>query len=302
MDDNRIVIAGASGFVGSALTAALRDRGYRVESLTRSDNPERDQIAWDPAHGRIDASRLAGARAVVTLAGASIAGGLWTRKRKTVLMDSRVDTTSTLAKAIASIENRPQVFVSTSAVGFYGNRPGETLTEQSARGDGFLADVCESWEGAAEPARTEGVRVVHPRFGLVLDGNGGVLPIMVMPFLVGLGGKFGDGQQFMSWIALTDLVEILVRSIEDDSLIGPVNAVAPEPVRNAEFTSALGAAMKRPTFMTIPKKAATLIGGELVKDLLLPDQRAIPARLLEGGFEFRFPTVQSCLKAAFSDE
>lgn len=296
-----IVIAGGSGFVGTALARSLRDNGHTVTILTRGKPASADQSQWDPQRRVIAPGVIESADAVVNLAGASIAGGYWTQQRKHQILQSRLDATRTLAEAIAAADSKPAVFVSASAVGFYGDRPGEELTEQAQEGDGFLADVCRQWEGAADVARVAGVRVVHPRFGLVLSGEGGMLPIMKWPFRLGLGGKIG-GAQHMAWVDLRDLVRILRLAIESDGMKGPVNAVAPTSTTNAQFTRAMGEALNRPTVIPIPAKLASLAGGELVRELLLPDQHVIPGVLQDSGFAWDRPTIYHSLAAAFRQQ
>jgi uncharacterized protein (TIGR01777 family) len=295
----RIAITGASGFVGSRLVKRLEAQGDDVYRLVRRVPASAHEIHWNPATGAIDANGLEGMDAVVNLAGVSIARGLWTAKRKKAIRDSRVDGTALLARTLASLETPPSVLVSTSAVGYYGDSGDRVLTETSQAGTDFLADVCVEWESAAKPAAIAGIRVVHPRFGLVLGRDAGILPIMSLPFKMGVGGKIGDGRQYMSWIWIDDLVKILVSSIENPTLVGAVNAVAPEPVTSAEFTKAMGRALKRPTFMTVPAFAAKAVGGEMVQQLILVSQRAIPERLQRTGFAFSYPTIDGALAAAF---
>lgn len=296
--DKHIVIAGASGFVGSALVPRMREQGWKVTELVRSEPRGSDQVRWDPQSGDVDTDTIASADVVINLAGVSIAGGLWTKKRKELIRNSRIDATTTLANAIAAAPSKPKVFINTSAIGFYGSRPGEILTEESSAGEGFLADVCVEWEAAADPARDAGVRVVHPRFGVVFGGSGGMLPVISLPFKFGVGGKIG-GDQYMGWIDVHDLVRIFPFLIEHEGIEGPVNATAPNPVTNAEFTNAMGKALHRPTIIPVPKKIAELAGGELAQDLLLTDQRVVPQVLERAGFVFDRPRIQQSLDQAF---
>lgn len=295
----RIAITGASGLVGSRLVARLEGRGDEVYRLVRSGPTSGRDIHWNPGGGVIDKAALEGMDAVVHLAGASIAGGLWTEKRKRLIRSSRVDGTALLSQALATLEQPPKVLVSASAVGYYGDGGQRMLSETAPSGDDFLAEVCREWENAARPASEAGIRVVHPRLGLVLDGDGGILPLMSIPFRLGAGGEIGGGGQFMSWIMLDDLVEILVDSIDNGGLAGPINAVAPNPVTNREFTKAMGRALKRPTFMKVPAFAARAVGGQLVEQLILVSQRVVPTELAEAGFTFRYPTIDAALGAAF---
>lgn len=294
-----ILIAGASGFVGTALSAALRSQGHDVVELVRSQPRNENQRFWQPSEHRIDQALIDNADIVINLAGASIAGGWWTEKRKHLILQSRLDCTTTLADAIARAARKPELFISTSAVGYYGSRPGEILTERSCAGDDFLADVCMQWEAASDPARDAGVRVVHPRFGLVLSGTGGMLPLIKKPFQFAIGGRIG-GDQYMSWIDLHDLLRAMEFVIANDSVGGPVNFVAPNPVTNAEFTKAMGTALHRPTIVPVPKPVAGLLGGELVQQLLLADQRVLPIVLSDASFQFQRPTIEETLVAAFA--
>lgn len=293
-----VLIAGGTGFIGTALSASLRSRGYEVITLVRSAPRGADQRQWDPARRQIDRDLVEQVDVVINLAGASIAGGWWTAKRKNLILQSRLDSTSTLAAAIAAAERKPAVFVSGSAVGYYGDRADMTLTEASSKGEMYLSDVCDQWEHAADPARESGVRVVHPRLGVVLNGKGGMLPLIAIPFKVGVGGKIG-GNQYMAWVDLDDLVNAFHHIIDHEEFAGPVNVVAPESTTNAQFTKAMGKALHRPTIIPVPKAAASLAGGQLADELLLPDQHVVPQKLLESGFVFDFPDIESALGHAF---
>lgn len=295
-----IVISGASGFVGSALIPVLREKGWQVTQLVRSAPKSGDQVQWNPESGEVDDETIASADVVINLAGASIAGGWWTEKRKQLIRKSRIDATSTLANAIARASSKPEVFINSSAIGYYGNRPGEVLTEDSPAGEGFLSDVCVEWEAAADPARDAGVRVVHPRLGVVFDGKGGMLPLIKLPFKFGIGGKIG-GDQYMGWIDLHDLVRIFPFLVENEEIEGPVNAAAPNSMTNAEFTKAMGKALNRPTVIPVPKKIAAIAGGELVQDLLLADQHVKPQVLEEAGFVFERGHIDESLLHAFNE-
>lgn len=293
----RIGITGASGLVGTALRRSLEADGHRVAPFVRRP-PAEGEIFWDPARGDLDASELEGLDAVVHLAGESVAGGRWTEERKRRIRDSRVHGTDLLARALAACARRPRVLVSASAVGFYGDRGDEVLDEEAGPGEGFLAEVCQAWEAAAEPARQAGVRVAHPRIGVVLAAEGGALAKMKGPFRLGLGGVIGTGQQFMSWVHRDDLVAMLRFAVDTEALEGPFNAVAPQPVRNAEFTKALGAALGRPTMLPLPAFAARLaMGRELADEMLLASTRCVPARLQSLGFTFRYPQLEAALRS-----
>ncbi|MFT7581739.1 MAG: hypothetical protein ACI9MR_003417, partial [Myxococcota bacterium] len=247
----RIAISGASGLIGTALTGFLQTGGHTVVPLVRGTAGP-GEIAWSVKDQTIDAAALEGFDAVIHLAGAPVADGRWTDARKTLIRDSRVDGTRLLATALAGLERKPKVFVSASAVGFYGDRAAEPLDEDSAPGTGFLADVCAAWEAAAEPARTAGIRVVHPRIGVVLSPQGGALDKMLTPVKFGVAGKIGDGKQYMSWIALDDVLGAMLHIIATDAIEGPVNFTAPTPVTNKAFMKTLGRVLRRPTVLPLP--------------------------------------------------
>lgn len=291
-----IAISGSGGLVGSALAAALAADGHRVVRLVRRGSaPGPDEVLWDPAAGRIDAAGLEGLDAVVHLAGENIASARWSAARKERIRASRVEGTRLVAGALAGLARPPRVLVSASAIGYYGNRGDEVLEEGSAPGTGFLAETCVAWEAATAPARRAGLRVVSLRIGIVLSVAGGALSRMLVPFRLGLGGRVGDGRQFMSWIVLDDLVGIIRYSVLDDALSGPVNAVAPRPVRNTEFTAALGQALRRPTPFPLPAWAVRLLLGEMGEALLLAGARVVPTGLERAGFAFRHADVGSAL-------
>lgn len=293
-----VLMSGGTGFIGGALTKSLESQGYNVKHLVRSTPANDRQIEWDPARGEIPDDAIEDAGIVINLAGASIAGGWWTGNRKRIIKQSRIDSTTTLAKAIARAANKPSLFISTSAVGYYGDRPGETLFETSGPGDMFMSEVCIEWEKAADPARDSGVRTVHPRLGVVFSGSGGMLPLIAIPFRFALGGRIG-GDQHMAWIDLHDLLRIFEHIIDTDSLQGPVNAVAPESTTNAEFTKAMGKALNRPTVIPVPAPVASFVGRQLADELLLADQNVVPEILQQTGFTFDRPHVGDSLKAAF---
>jgi uncharacterized protein (TIGR01777 family) len=292
----RIAISGSGGLVGSAFAAALAGEGHRVVRLVRRASAQGpDEVAWDPAAGRIDAAGLEGVDAVVHLAGENIASRRWSAARKERIRTSRVEGTRLVAGAVAGLARPPRVLVNASAIGYYGDRGDELLEEGSAPGSGFLAETCVAWEAATAPARQAGLRVVSLRIGIVLSAAGGALGRMLVPFRLGLGGRIGDGRQFMSWVALDDLVGIIRRCVLDDTLAGAINAVAPGPVRNAEFTAALGRALRRPTPLPVPAWAVRLLFGEMGTALLLAGARVVPARLERAGFAFRHAGLGSGL-------
>ena len=294
----QIAISGASGLIGTALTASLARDGHRVLRLRRGGITEGDEIGWDPEAGRIDAPALEGLDAVVHLAGEGIGDRRWTEEQKRRIEQSRTRGTAVLAAAIASRERKPRVFVSGSAIGIYGNRGDETLTEESEPGDDFLAGVVRRWEAETRPAIDAGVRTVLLRTGIVLARSGGALARMLGPFRLGLGGRIGSGRQWMSWIALEDEVRAIRHVIETDALAGPVNATAPNPVTNLEFTRTLGEVLHRPTLLPTPLFPLELrYGKELVESLLLFSQRVLPRRLEASGFRFAQPLLEGALRS-----
>jgi hypothetical protein len=295
----RVAVTGSTGLIGSALVPVLRAAGHRVDCLSR--RPPRagtTDIQWDPARGQLDPRTLEGVDAVVHLAGESIAALRWTASVKERIRRSRVDGTRLLSRTLEALGRRPRVLVSASAVGYYGDRGEAPLTEESAPGAGFLAEVCREWEAAADPARAAGIRVVHPRLGIVLAGQGGALPRIARPFRLGAGGVIGTGRQYWSWIGLDDLVRIIQLCLGLDALAGPVNAVAPAPTTNAEFTRALGRVLGRPTLVPFPAVAVRLLLGEMGQALLLDSARVVPRRLERAGFRFRHLDLQAALRAA----
>ncbi|HEY7569657.1 MAG TPA: TIGR01777 family oxidoreductase [Gemmatimonadaceae bacterium] len=287
-----VAITGASGFLGSALARALRSDDVTVLRIGRG--PEAD-VRWDPNAGTIAAERLMGADAVVHLAGENV-GKRWTRARKREIRESRVQGTSLIARTIAALPVKPKVLVSASASGMYGaHRGDEVLTESSALGTDFMASVGREWERAADPARAAGIRVVHPRTGMILNREGGVLQRLVPIFLLAVGGRIGNGRQWMAWIARTDWVRA-VRFLLDANVDGAFNISAPNPVTNAEFTETLGRVLMRPTPMIVPESAVKLVFGEMGKDTVLASQRMIPERLLSAGFRFEYPELEPALR------
>jgi uncharacterized protein (TIGR01777 family) len=293
-----VAISGASGLLGSALAASLQADGHHVVRLVRGGISSNDEIGWDPDAGRIDAPALEGIDAVVHLAGEGIGERRWTAEQKRRILESRTKGTAVLAAAVASRERKPRVLVSASAVGYYGDRGDELLTEDSAPGDGFLAGVCKAWEAETRPAVDAGVRTVNVRTGIVLARHGGALAKMLLPFRLGIGGKQGSGKQWMSWIALDDHVAAMRCAIDDERLRGPVDLTSPNPVTNADFAHALGRVLGRPTVLPTPMLTLKLrYGGELVEALLLASQRVRPARLEAISFPFRYPVLQPALEA-----
>jgi uncharacterized protein len=292
----KILVSGSHGLVGKALIKSLTGDGHEVVRLVRERRtPGSTDIEWHPSHGTIDAQQLEGFDAVVHLAGESIASGRWSDEKKRRIRESRIQGTQLLSKSLAQLTKPPRLFISASAIGFYGNRGDELLTEESKPGDGFLADVCVEWENATRPAEEKGIRTVHARFGIILDPEGGALAKMLTPFRMGVGGKVGDGKQWMSWITLDDVIEGLRFLLEKSAVSGPVNFVAPNPVMNEEFTKALGHALSRPTFFPVPGFVAQIAFGEMGDALLLASQRVEPARLKASGYKFHHDKIDAAL-------
>ena len=291
----KILIAGASGLVGSALIPALQADGDVVTRLVRS-SPRPGEIEWHPNHDRIDGVRLEGFDAVINLAGENIAEGRWTEETKRRIRDSRVYGTHLLSEAMVNLPSPPKVFLCASATGFYGDRGDEMLDEESESGGGFLAGVCREWEKATEPATKAGVRVVNLRFGPILSDKGGMLAKMLTPVKLGLAGKIGSGKQFISWIAIDDVVGAIKLALKNDSLRGPLNVVAPNPVTNEAFTKTLGHVVSRPTVMAMPAFAARLAFGEMADEMLLVSQQVVPKKLEAAGYEFKYPNLEAAFR------
>lgn len=295
----RVLVSGATGLVGSALLTALGNAGHQVVRLVRSPATlGEDTVHWDPAGNQIDASKLEGLDAVVHLAGENIAGRRWSAEQKARIRDSRVRGTTLLCETLARLKQPPRTLVAASAIGYYGDRGDEWVDEASAPGTGFLPDVCREWESATTPSAKAGIRVANLRIGVVLSPKGGALAQMLTPFRLGLGGRVGSGRQYMSWIALDDLVSIIMHALTTAELRGPVNAVAPGPVTNAEFTKTLGRVLGRPTIFPLPAFVARAVFGELADALLLASTRVRPKALTEGRFPFRYGELEAALRHA----
>lgn len=295
----RIAVSGASGLIGSALVPALEASGHEVVRLVRREPQERNEVAWDPNRGTIDADALAGVDGVVNLSGATI-GRRWTAGRKAEILDSRVKSTKLLAETLASLVSGPRVLVCAGGIGIYGDRGDAILTEESETGTGFLADVGRAWDSAAQPARTAGIRVVNFRQGLVLAGEGGALGRMLTPFKLGVGGRIGSGKQWWSWVSMDDLIAAYRFALEGE-LGGAVNLVSPSPATNAQFVKALGKALHRPSVFPLPSVAVRTMFGEMGEAVLLKGQRALPARLLDAGFSFEYPELEPALARALAE-
>ncbi len=291
----KVAIAGAGGFVGANLAAFLTTGGHEVVRLTRRRVRGPGWVHWDPAAGVVDQAALEGVDALVNLAGESLAG-LWTVERRREILESRRLTTGLVAATAAALPRPPRVVVSASAVGFYGSRGSEELTEASAAGAGFLAEVCRVWEDALEPARAAGIRTVSLRFGLVWGGAGGMLPRMATPFKAALGTRLGDGEQWMSWVAIDDLLGAALLALYDDELSGAVNVTAPDPVTNRDFTRTLARVVRRPAPWAAPQRLLERGLGDMGRELLLTSQRVRPARLTAAGFRWLFPDLESALR------
>ena len=291
----RAAITGSSGFIGSALLSELALAGHQVVRVVRREARGPDAIRWDPETGTIEAEKLEGLDAVIHLAGESIVGR-WTPSKKAGIQDSRRRGTRLLAETLASLARRPRVLIAASAIGYYGDRGDERLTEQSPPGTGFLPDVCREWEQAAQPVTSAGIRLVHLRIGVVLSPRGGALAKMLPPFRLGLGGILGTGRQHWSWVALGDVTGAIQHALITDSVRGPVNVVSPNPATNAEFTRALGRVLRRPTIFPVPAFAARLLMGEMADALLLASARVEPTRLVESGYRFRYPELDAALR------
>ena len=294
----KVLVSGSTGLIGAALVRRLTELGHQVIRLVRSGGgPHSDEVAWDPAADWIDRSALeaAAVEAVVHLAGENIGAGRWTAQKKARIRNSRIHGTALLAQALSALSSPPRVLASASAIGFYGNRGNEELDESSPAGSGFLPELCRDWEAAAQSAAETGIRVVNLRFGLVLAAYGGALARMLPMFRLGLGGPLGSGRQYVSWITLDDAVAAIAALVDNFPLQGPVNLVAPQPVTSREFARALGRALRRPAILPAPSFLLRLLLGEMAEATLLSSTRAVPRRLLESGFSFRDPALQSGL-------
>ncbi len=293
----KVLITGATGMVGSELGKTLKKRGDTVLELRRNRSSLSSNSAfWNPGTGEIDAAALEGIDAAVHLAGENISEGRWTDEKKKRIVDSRVKGTTLLSETLAGLNDMPRVLISASAIGYYGNRGAELVNEASKPGNDFLADVCAQWEQSTTAAREAGIRVVNIRIGIVLSTKGGALAKILLPFKMGVGGKVGDGDQYMSWIALDDLISAILFIIDTDAIQGPVNMVSPNPVTNAEFTKSLGKALSRPAILPAPAFALRLVFGEMADALLLSGARVDPAKLKASNYAFKYPQLDAALK------
>ncbi len=294
---SHILVTGSSGFIGSALVPYLEKKGYQVKKLVRSNaSPQAKKFNWQPDTGEIDPQALSGAEVLIHLAGENIADGRWTQEKKQRLRDSRIKSTKNLCNTLLKAKCPLKVVLMASATGYYGNRGSEILTEESSLGSGFLAELTYEWEAASKALIANGVRLVLMRIGVVLSPSGGALSKMMLPFQLGLGGQLGDGKQYMSWIVLDDVINIIEFLLKEDSLSGVINVVGPNPVTNKEFTKSFGQALNRPTIFTIPGFAARLVFGELADEALFSSSRVMPTQLQKAGYQFLFPELEHGLK------
>jgi len=296
----KILITGASGLIGKALQESFKEKGYEILLASRSEPKDSSQVQWDADTGfrEADLERLEGLDAVIHLAGESIAGLRWTDEKKKAIRDSRVFGTRSMIETFDKLNNKPKVFICASAVGFYGDRGSDELTESSAAGNTFLAEVAKEWEAEARRAEDLGIRTVLLRSGIVLSKDGGALAAMLTPFKLGVGGVVGDGNQWMSWISLDDVVGIINYAIEHDNVRGAINNTSPNPVTNEEFTKTLGSVLYRPTFLPLPEFAVHMVLGEMGDALLLDSTRAVSKRLTDAGYEFKYPDLKRALEHA----
>jgi uncharacterized protein (TIGR01777 family) len=291
-----ILISGSTGLIGSRLCSSLIKDRHRVMRLVRRAPSGADEIHWDPSSGALDTSVLEGLDAVIHLAGESIAAGRWTPEKKRRIRESRLKGTRLLTQSLSRLLDPPKVLVSVSAIGYYGDRGEEQLDEESSSGAGFLPELCREWETATAPAAMKGIRTVIPRLGMVLSGAGGALERMLPIFRLGMGARVGSGRQYMSWIAIDDLVGVIHHAIKNESIQGPVNAVSPNPVTNLVFSKVLGRVLSRPVLFALPAFAARLALGQMAEEVLLAGARVSPARLIKSGYHFAFPELEGALR------
>ena len=294
----KVLVTGASGLIGTVLRKSFAAKGWEMLSATRHQPKSENEVQWSIEEGFTDLSKLEGVDAVVHLAGESVNGLRWTDEKKKAIRDSRVLGTRNLVAALGKLKDRPKVLVSSSAIGFYGERGDEEITESSASGVGFLADVSKEWESEARRAEDAGIRTVLLRTGIVLSKDGGALGTMLLPFKLGVGGVVGSGKQWMSWISLDDHVRAIEFVIEHDSIRGAVNSASPHPVTNEEFTKVMGDVLYRPTFLPLPEFVVSMALGEMGDELLLTSTKIVPKRLEDAGFKFEYPELKAALEHA----
>ncbi|MFN8390667.1 MAG: TIGR01777 family oxidoreductase [Bdellovibrionota bacterium] len=294
----KVLISGSSGFVGTALVARLRDIGHTVVRLVRTrSSKDKDSVFWDPDAGVIDSSSLIGIEAVIHLAGENVSAHRWSAAQRKKILESRTRGTELIGRTISALQPQPKVLLSASAIGYYGNHGSDEMTEQHPAGRGFLADVCVEWERTAKESVADSIRLVFLRIGVVLGKDGGALGKMLLPFRLGIGGPIGDGKNFLSWIALPDLVEAIIFCLDHDQMSGPVNLCAPKAVTSRDFAKALGRALHRPAVLPVPELMLKLVFGEMAEQTILSSMRVVPARLLDAGFAFKYVDVETALKA-----
>ncbi|QDV51070.1 TIGR01777 family oxidoreductase [Gimesia fumaroli] len=299
----KLLISGSSGLVGSLLCQSLdSDSAFEIVRLVRSPSSKGigTSVIWKPSQDRLSPDLFSGIDAVIHLGGANIANQRWSPEVKQSIYNSRVQSTSLLANTLASLETPPSTFLCASAIGFYGDRGADRLNESSPKGQGFLADVCEAWEHATQPAVKAGIRVVNMRFGMILDQSAGALSKMLTPFKLGVGGKIGAGSQYWSWIALPDVIKAIQFCLQNETMQGPVNFVAPDEVTNLEFTKTLGKVLSRPTFFPVPTFGIKTLFGEMGRELMLSSARVTPEKLQSAGFEFQYAKLEDALRAILS--
>jgi uncharacterized protein (TIGR01777 family) len=294
----RILITGASGLIGTALQRSFDEIGHELLLASRKEAKDSQHIQWDVEKGFSELERLEGIDAVVHLAGESVFGLSWSDAKKKAIRDSRVDGTRSVVEAISKLKARPNVLVAASAIGFYGDRGDEEMTESSAAGDTFLAEVSKEWESEARRAEDAGIRTVLLRTGIILSKDGGALGTMLLPFKLGIGGVVGSGKQWMSWISIDDHIRVINYAIEYENVRGAVNSVSPNPVTNGEFTKTLGEVLYRPTILPLPSFAVNMVFGEMGDALLLASTRVVPKRLEDAGFEFKYPELKTAIEHA----
>jgi uncharacterized protein (TIGR01777 family) len=299
----KVLISGSTGLIGAALTTFMLSQGHSVVRLIRPKSHANaahsnggSAIVWDPDSGKIDSAALEGFDAVIHLGGENLADGRWSEARKSELIKSRVESTRLLSQTLASLKQPPKVFLVASAIGFYGNRGEETLDEGSSRGPGFLAELCEAWESACQPAAKAGIRVVNLRLGVVLSTKGGALAKMLLPFQLGAGGEIGNGGQYFSWVSLDDVSGAVLHALKTESLSGPVNITAPNPVTNKQFTKALGKVLVRPTLIPIPTFGLRALFGEMADECLIAGQKVMPVKLQKSNYQFRNTEIEPTLR------
>lgn len=296
----KILITGASGLIGKALQASFKEKGYEMLLASRSEPKDDRHVKWDPDAGfsTEDLPRLEGYDAVIHLAGENISGLRWTEEKKKAIRDSRVFGTRSMIETFDKLKQKPKVFISGSAIGFYGDRGSDEMTESSSAGKTFLSEISKEWEAESRRAEDMGIRTVLLRTGIVLSKDGGALATMMTPFKLGVGGVIGSGEQWMSWVSLDDVVRIISFVLENEDFRGAINVTAPNPVTNEEFTKTLGGVLYRPTFLPLPEFAVHMVFGEMGDALLLDSTRVVPKRLLDAGFEFKYPKLKDALEHA----